>query len=103
MSDLALSAFVRITTNPAVFHPPTPIATALQQADTLRTHPGCLLVSPGPRHWGLFAELCRKADLKGAAVTDAWFAALAIELDAEFITLDRDFARFPGLRWSTPD
>ena len=25
--------------------------------------------------------------------------ALAIELGAEFIPTDRDFARFPGLRW----
>jgi hypothetical protein len=35
-------------------------------------------------------------------VTDAWFAALAIEWDCEWITLDRDFARFPGLKWRRP-
>jgi predicted nucleic acid-binding protein len=35
-----------------------------------------------------------------ARVTDAWFAALAIESGCEWITLDRDYARFPGLRWS---
>ena len=29
----------------------------------------------------------------------AWFAALAIEHGCEWVTLDRDFERFPGLRW----
>jgi predicted nucleic acid-binding protein len=33
---------------------------------------------------------------------DAYFAALAIEFGCEWITLDRDFARFKGLRWSRP-
>jgi predicted nucleic acid-binding protein len=32
-------------------------------------------------------------------VSDAYLAALAIEHGAEPITTDRDFARFPGLRW----
>jgi hypothetical protein len=35
-------------------------------------------------------------------VTDAWFAALAIESGCDWITLDRDFARFPGLNWRQP-
>jgi predicted nucleic acid-binding protein len=30
-------------------------------------------------------------------VTDAWFAALAIEWDCEWVTFGRDYARFPGL------
>lgn len=28
--------------------------------------------------------------------------SLAIEWDCEWITLDRDYARFPGLRWGLP-
>jgi len=35
-------------------------------------------------------------------VSDAFHAALAIELGAEWITADRDYARFPGLRWRHP-
>jgi predicted nucleic acid-binding protein len=35
-------------------------------------------------------------------VDDARFAALAIEAGCEWITLDRDYARFPGLRWRVP-
>jgi predicted nucleic acid-binding protein len=41
-------------------------------------------------------------DARGDLVADAWFAALAIESECEWITLDRDFARFPRLRWRTP-
>ena len=35
-------------------------------------------------------------------ITDAWYAALAIESGCEWITFDRDYARFPGLKWSLP-
>jgi predicted nucleic acid-binding protein len=35
-------------------------------------------------------------------VRDAWLAALAIESGCELVTTDRDFARFPGLRWRHP-
>ena len=34
--------------------------------------------------------------------TDAFLAALAIESGSEWITTDRDYARFPGLRWRHP-
>ena len=33
---------------------------------------------------------------------DAWLAALAIESGCEWVTTDRDYARFPGLRWREP-
>ena len=39
---------------------------------------------------------------KGNLVTDAYLAALAIEKGAELITSDRDFSRFPGLKWQAP-
>jgi predicted nucleic acid-binding protein len=38
----------------------------------------------------------------GVVVQDAWFAALAIESGCEWITTDRDYARFEGLRWRAP-
>jgi hypothetical protein len=38
----------------------------------------------------------------GPTVTDAWYAALATEWGCEWITLDRDYSRFPGLRWKVP-
>ena len=35
-------------------------------------------------------------------VQDAWLAAVAIESGCEWITTDRDYARFAGLAWRAP-
>jgi toxin-antitoxin system PIN domain toxin len=102
ISDLVLSSVVRIVTNPRIFAVPTPLDVALQFAESLRDHEACTLVSPGDKHWGIFRRLCRAAGAKGNLVSDAYFAALAIESGAEWITADRDFSRFPGLRWRHP-
>ncbi len=102
LSELALSAMVRIATHPQIYPKPTPIDLALKFAQELRDDEGTVIVSPGPRHWDVFAGLCRAAGVKGSLVTDAYFAALAIESGAEWITADRDYARFPGLRWRHP-
>lgn len=39
---------------------------------------------------------------KGNLIPDAYLAALAIESGSEWITTDRDYSRFPGLRWRHP-
>ena len=102
MSDLVLSGFLRIVTNPKVFKRPTPLATALAFAEVLRGQPNCVPVAPGQRHWEIFTQLCLTAGVKGNLVPDAYLAALAIESGSEWITTDRDFSRFPGLRWHHP-
>ena len=102
MSDLVLSGFLRIVTNPKVFKRPTPLATALAFAEVLRGQPNCVPVAPGQRHWEIFTQLCLTAGVKGNLVPDAYLAALAIESGSEWITTDRDFSRFPGLRWRHP-
>jgi toxin-antitoxin system PIN domain toxin len=102
VSDLVLSGFLRIVTNPKVFRQPTPIETGLAFAQLLRTQPNCVPVEPGRRHWEIFTRLCRTAGVKGNLVPDAYLAALAIESGSEWITTDRDFSRFPGLRWRHP-
>ena len=38
----------------------------------------------------------------GNLVSDAEIAALTIEYGGVLYTADRDFARFPGLRWVNP-
>jgi len=102
ISDLVLSGFLRAVTHPRVFRVPTPMRLALAFTHALRERPNCVLVSPGPRHWEIFARLCRAAAVKGNLVPDAYLAALAIESGSEWITTDRDYSRFPGLRWRHP-
>ena len=102
VSPLVLSAVVRITTNPRIFKQPSPIAEAFAFCDDLLSQPHCAIVRPGERHWEIFKHVCDNAGIRGSRVTDAWFAALAIEHGCTWITCDRDYARFPGLDWREP-
>ena len=102
MSDLVLSGFLRIVTHPRVFRRPTPLPMALQFAEAIRSRSNRVAVVPGTRHWDIFSRLCREADARGNLVPDAYLAALAIESGSEWITTDRDYSRFPGLRWRHP-
>ena len=102
VSPLVLSAVLRITTNPRIFKRPSPIVEAFAFCDNLRNQPHCEVVQPGDRHWSIFTRLCIETGTSGPRVTDAWFAALAIEHACTWITFDRDYARFPGLDWRAP-
>jgi toxin-antitoxin system PIN domain toxin len=102
LSSIVLSGFVRVVTHPRVFRPPSPIDDALRFAEDLLSPQNCIMIRPGPRHWDLFARLCRESGARGNLVPDAYLAALAIEAGCELITTDRDFARFKGLRSRHP-
>ncbi len=102
VSDLTLSGFLRVVTHPKVFIKPTPLPNALEFLDDFRTRDEVHILAPGPAHWQIFVDLCRKVEARGNIVPDAYHAALALEYGCEWITLDRGFARFPGLRWRHP-
>jgi toxin-antitoxin system PIN domain toxin len=102
VSDLALSGFIRVVTHPRIFREPSPLARALEFASEVRDRPNALRIEPGPRHWEIFTRYCRDCRIKGSLVTDAYFAALAVESGSEWVTTDRDYARFPELRWRHP-
>jgi predicted nucleic acid-binding protein len=97
-----LSAVVRITTNSRAFTTPSAIDEAFGFCEDLLGQPHCQVVKPGERHCDIFRGLCIETDIRGSRVTDAWFAALAIEWGCEWTTFDRDYARFPGLKWQVP-
>jgi len=100
--ELVRAGFVRVCTNPAAFLTPSPVADALGFIDDLLASPVCTSVVPGGRHWQIFSELCVASNARGNLVPDAYLAALAIETDAELVSCDRDFAKFPGVRWVNP-
>lgn len=102
MAELVLSGFLRIATSRRVFTTPAPLERALAFVETLLEQPTCSVVRPGRRHWEIFTRLCRETSAHGPLVPDAHFAALAIEHGCEWVTCDRDFARFTGLRWRHP-
>ncbi len=102
LSELVLSGFIRVVTHPKVFTKPSSLAAALEFTEQLRSRPHCVAVAPGRRHWDIFRSLCSDAGAKGNLVPDAYLAALAIEAGCEWVTTDRDFSRFKGLRWRHP-
>ncbi len=102
LADIVLSSFVRIVTHPRVFAVPTPLSDAIEFVEVLRQQPLAVPVNPGPRQWGIFRSLCRDSDARGNLVADAYLAAIAIEHGCEWITTDRDFSRFPKLRFRHP-
>ena len=102
LSDLVLSGFLRVVTHPRVFARPSRLVRALEFTKLLTSAPNRVRLEPGARHWEIFVALCREASARGNLVPDAFLAALAIEAGAEWITTDRDYARFPGLRWRHP-
>ena len=97
-----LSGVVRICTHPRIFRRPSSRADAFTFCRTLLEQSNATVTVPGARHWSIFEDLCGKAKSTGNLVQDAWFAALAIESGCEWITTDRDYARFPGLNWREP-
>lgn len=103
IAPMVLSAVVRITTDRRIFQPPSTLDEAFRFCHSLLGQPHCERVEPGKRHWEIFYRLCVETETHGPEITDAWYAALAIEWGCEWITMDRDFARFPGLRWRMPE
>lgn len=99
MAPLVLSGFVRVVTHPKVFARASDMSMALAFAEQLREQPHCVRIEAGDRHWEIFSALCRSSAAKGNLVPDAYFAAMAIESGCEWVTTDRDYARFKGLRW----
>lgn len=102
ISPQVLASFLRICTHPRIFLRPSELETALAFCRALLERPNATVITPQERHWDIFEALCRDSKATGNVLQDAWFAALAIETGCEWITTDRDFARFDDLRWRVP-
>lgn len=102
ISPQILASVARICTHPRIFARPSSSADVFAFCRAMIEQPNATIVTPGERHWDIFEDLCRRSKAIGNLVPDAWFAALAIEFGCEWITTDRDYARFHGLKWRTP-
>lgn len=97
-----VSGFLRIVTNRRVFVTPTPLSEAIAHVETMLDAPAAVAPDlPGAGVRALLAH-CREGAASGDLVPDAYLAAVATVLGAELVSADRDFARFPGLRWRHP-
>lgn len=60
------------------------------------------LPHPTARHLALLRGLVEPVGAAGNLTTDAHLAALSVEHGAQLVSFDREFGRFPGLRWRHP-
>ena len=97
-----ISAFLRIITNPKLTGTRLTAQQAAQIVDLWLEQPNVRTLAPGDDHWRLFRQMIVEGQSSGVLISDAHLAALTIEYGGVLHTTDRDFARFPGLRWTNP-
>ena len=81
-----------------------PLATSEAEAtvSSWLVQPNAGILDPGDRHWNILSNLMREGQATGPLIMDAVIAAIALEHGATLYSTDRDFARFPGLKWTNP-
>lgn len=98
----SVSAFLRIMTNTRLPGQRFTLEEAVQIVDRWLEQPNVRLLAPGDEHWPLLRRMIVEGQAPGALITDAQLAALTTEYGGVLHTTDRDFARFPGLKWINP-
>lgn len=101
-SPLVLSGFLRVVTHPKVFEIPTSLDDALMFVSQIKEQSNAVKISPKDRHWSIFSELVKLTKAKGNFIPDAYHAALAIESGCEWVTTDKGFKKFKGLKLINP-
>lgn len=95
---LVLSGFVRVSTNARMVTSRLSAPEAFARCDEFVAMPAAARLEPGRNHWDLFQSLVLESGVSGPQVADAYLAAFALENNATFVTFDRGFRRFPGLK-----
>ena len=98
----SIAAFVRIMTDLRLPGERFTAREAVEVVTRWLDQPMVRVLTPGDDHWALFRRMVLEGQASGPLVSDAQVAALAVEYGAVLYTTDRDFARFPGLRWVNP-
>lgn len=97
-----LLGFLRLSTNSSVFDRALTVDRAIGIIGEWLALPNVAIATPTDRHWQILSELASAGQARGPLLMDVHLAALTIEHGATLATTDRDFARFPGLRFRNP-
>jgi uncharacterized protein len=98
----SLSAFLRVITNRRLAGVRVAVEHAVHIVEEWLQQPNVQILVPGDQHWPVLRRMILEGRASGPLVSDAQIAALTIEYGGVLHTADRDFARFPGLRWKNP-
>jgi predicted nucleic acid-binding protein len=95
--------FLAIVTHARIYSPPTPLETALQSIAVWLDARNCVGIAEGQGYFELFRRLATEGHVAGGQIHDARIAALCLHHGVSVLwTADRDFSRFPGLKFSNP-
>jgi toxin-antitoxin system PIN domain toxin len=97
-----VNAFIRIATNVRLHTRPLTLDEARERVSSWFAQPCVRLVKPTEIHWRILQEQLVASAASGNLVSDAHLAALAVEHACVLYSTDRDFARFPALKWVNP-
>jgi toxin-antitoxin system PIN domain toxin len=95
-------AFLRVVTNRRLPGSRLTIEQATQIVEAWLDQPNVRILTAGDEHWSVLKTAIFEGKASGALISDAEIAALTVEYGGVLYTADRDFARFPGLRWENP-
>ena len=95
-------AFLRLMTNRRLPGSRFSMQQACAIVDAWLERQNVRLLLPGDHPWPLLRNVLLEGQASGGLVSDAVMAAVAIEYGGVLYTADRDFTRFPGLRWKNP-
>ena len=98
----SLAAFLRVMTNPKLHGRQYSLNEASDIVESWIARSNVRILAPGDDHWLQFRKMIVEGQAAGPLVSDAQLAALTIENGGVLHTTDRDFTRFPGLRWKNP-
>ena len=99
---VSLLAFLRLSTRRGVFQHPLSVREAAAKVRRWLAQPMVRLVRETDEHAECLLALLDEAGAAGDLTTDAHLAALAFCRGATVVSFDRDFARFPQVRWLVP-
>lgn len=98
----SIAAFLRITTNPQLHGRQYSLKEAAGIVEDWMAQTNVRILTPADDHWVQFRRMIVEGQASGPMISDAELAALTVEYGGVLYTADRDFARFPGLRWKNP-
>jgi len=97
-----ITAFLRVVTNRKLPVSSLTVEQAAQIVEGWLEQPNVRIIVAGHEHWFILKRMIIEGQASGPLISDAEIVALTLEYGGVLYTADRDFARFPGLRWTNP-
>lgn len=94
--------FVRIMTDIRIMKRPMNPLKALSHVKKWLEAPSVRILEPGLKHLEIMGGLIDSTGIAGRLTTDLHIASLALEFHGEVHTNNRDFARFPKIKFLNP-